>query len=271
MAHQSQLREAFYAHGRLPDCPVLDLHGHMGSFYGAHLPRCDTDGMVRAMERAGVKLLVFCHHATLFSPDFGNAENIAAARRYPDRLRAYCGINPNYPGVARDDVETYDRHRDVYVGFKMLADYHGYPLTDDRYRPAWEKADADRLLVLIHTWGGSGLDGSAVVRRVAEKHPRARILLGHSCHGEWDQAIQLIKDFPNLYLELTAVLDERGILERFVAEAGSERVIYGTDFPWFNHHYYIGAVLGADMTDKDRHNILHRNAERLLGLPAALT
>ncbi len=153
----------------------------------------------------------------------------------------------------------------------MLADYHGYPLTDDRYRPAWEKADADRLLVLIHTWGGSGLDGSAVVRRVAEKHPRARILLGHSCHGEWDQAIQLIKDFPNLYLELTAVLDERGILERFVAEAGSERVIYGTDFPWFNHHYYIGAVLGADMTDKDRHNILHRNAERLLGLPAALT
>ena len=263
---QSQLKQAFYETGRLPDCPIYDLHGHMGRFYGIHFPRCDTDGMVRVMQHAGVKMLVFCHHTTLFSPDFGNAENIKAVRQYPGCLRAYCGINPNYPDVAARDVDTYDEHRDVFVGFKLLADYHGYPLTDERYRAAWEKADRDGLLVLIHTWGGSALDGPGPVRAIAERYPNARILMGHSCHGEWDKAIQLANDFPNLYLELTAVLDERGILERFVAEAGSQRVIYGTDFPWFNHHYYIGAVLGAHMTDDDRHNILHRNAERLLGL-----
>ena len=61
------------------------------------------------------------------------------------------------------------------------------------------------------------------------------------------------------------MLDERGIVEQFVSELGSERVVFGTDFPWFDYHYYIGAVLGADITDDDRHNILHRNAEKLLG------
>jgi len=264
MSETSALKEAFYRHGKLPDCPVIDLHGHMGLFYGAHFPRCDTDGMVDAMGRAGVAMLVFCHHAALFTPDFGNEENIRAVRRHPARLRAYCGINPNYPDVTSRDLETYDQYPDVYVGFKMLADYHGYPLTDERYRAAWEMADARELLVLIHTWGGSPLDGPAVVRRVAEKHPRARILLGHSCHGEWDAAIQLVRDFPNLYLELTAVLDERGVLERFVGECGAHRVVYGTDFPWFNHHYYIGAVLGAEMTDDERRDILYRNAERLM-------
>jgi predicted TIM-barrel fold metal-dependent hydrolase len=258
------LREAFYQDGKVAGCPVYDLHGHMGPFYGVAFPRHDIDGMIRAMDRAGVKMLVFCHHGTLFSPDIGNAANVEAVRRYPQRLRAYCGINPNYPDVAARDVETFDQYPDVYVGFKMLADYHGYALTDVRYRAAWQMAHDRELLVLIHTWGGSGLDGPEVVRRIAEQYPQARILMGHSCHGEWDKAIALVKEFPNLYFELCAVLDERGVLERFVGETGSERIIFGTDLPWFNHHYYIGSVLGADIGDEDRHNILHRNAEKLL-------
>jgi uncharacterized protein len=260
----SNLKEAFYSEGKLADCPVYDLHGHMGAFAGISFPRPEATGMVAAMDRAGVKLLVFCHHGALFTPDIGNAANIEAVRRYPHRLRAYCGINPNYQAVTESDIATYDEFPHVYVGIKMLADYHGYALTDERYRLAWEKADRDELLVLIHTWGGSKYDGPEVVRAVAERYPRAKILMGHSCHGEWDKAISLVQQFPNVHFELCAVLDERGVLERFVGEAGSDRILFGTDLPWFNHHYYIGSVLGADIDDEDRHNILHRNAERLL-------
>jgi predicted TIM-barrel fold metal-dependent hydrolase len=260
----STLKEAFYAEGALKDCPVYDLHGHMGAYYGISFPRPDADGMVHAMDRAGVKLLVFCHHGTLMTPDVGNAANIEAVRRYPQRLRAYCGINPNYPNVIARDIAEYDQYPDVYVGVKMLADYHGYALTDARYVLSWELADRNELLVLIHTWGGSSYDGPAIVQHVAERYPRARILMGHSCHGEWDKAIALVREYPNLYFELCAVLDERGVLERFVGETGSERILFGTDLPWFNHHYYIGSVLGAQISDEDRHNILHRNAERLL-------
>lgn len=260
----SNLHEAFYAEGKVADCPVFDLHGHMGAFAGISFPRPEADGMVAAMDRAGVKWLVFCHHGTLFSPDIGNAANVAAVRRHPNRLRAYCGINPNYPVVTEQDVASFNQFPDVFVGFKMLADYHRYPLTDERYRAAWEKANRDELPVLIHTWGGSAYDGPEIVRAVAERYPQAKILMGHSCHGEWDKAIALVKQYPNVYFELCAVLDERGILDKFVAETGSERIFFGTDLPWFNHHYYIGAVLGAAISDDDRHNILHRNAERLL-------
>lgn len=258
------LRDAFYTDGVVAECPVYDLHAHMGAFYGISFPRPDADGMIHAMDRAGVKLLVFCHHGTLMSPDVGNAVNIAAVRQHPDRLRAYCGVNPNYPDVIARDIAEYDTFSDVYVGVKMLADYHGYALTDPRFTPVWDLADRQELLVLIHTWGGSSYDGPAIVREVSERYPRARILMGHSCHGEWDKAIALVKQYPNVYFELCAVLDERGILERFVGETGSERILFGTDLPWFNHHYYIGSVLGAAINDEDRHNILHRNAQRLL-------
>ena len=95
---------------------------------------------------------------------------IDAVRRYPDRLRAYCAVNPNYPEQLDAVLPALDALiPEVYLGFKFLPDYHGIALTDDRCRPAWEYADARELLVLTHTWGGSPHDGPDVVREVAER------------------------------------------------------------------------------------------------------
>lgn len=265
MKKTMDLKKAFFARGHVPDCPVYDMHGHMGPFPGLHINRETAAQADAVLKRNGIRLLVFCHHAALTAPDIGNAANIKAVRAFPQRLRAYCGINPNYPDQVAKDVATFDRYADVYVGFKFLADYHGIPVTDPRGAPAWALANARSLPVLLHTWENSIYDGPAVVRKVAGRYHQAKILLGHSCHGAWTEVIQLAKDFPNIYLELCAVMDERGILERFVGELGSERIVFGTDYPWFNHHYYIGAVLGAGLSDDDYRNIFYRNAQKILG------
>lgn len=264
MADHQTLKTLLFRHGKLTDCPVYDMHGHMGALQGARLPRCTPEAMITAMDRAGVRLTVFCHHDTLFVPDAGNTANVETARRYPDRFRSYCGINPNYPDQIHADLNAFDNNRDVFVGFKFLADYHTVAITDDRSAPVWEKAEADRLLVLLHTWGGSSYDGPEQVRACAVRYPHARILMGHSCHGAWREAAELASNFPNVFLELTAVLDDRGVVDQFVRAPGSRKIVFGTDTPWFNHHYCIGALLGADMTDDDRRNILFRNARRLL-------
>lgn len=260
-----KLREEFYKSGRFKNLPVYDLHGHMGNWVGIHFPCAYVDDMVEKMDRSGVKMLVFSHHAALFSPDTGNRLSIEAVKKYPQRLRAYCGINPNYPEIIKKDLSSFDKYyKSIYVGFKFLSDYHGYPVTDARYEPAWEMADSKGLLVLLHTWGGSLMDGAIPIRKVAEKYHNVKILLGHSCHGEWNKAIDLVRDFPNVYLEMCAVLDERGVMEKMVEQLGSDRLIFGTDFPWFSYNYYIGAVLGADITDEDRTKILYSNGANLL-------
>jgi uncharacterized protein len=264
MADSGSLQERFFENAILDDCPVYDLHGHMGALQGACLPRCTPEAMIAAMDRAGVRLTVFCHHDALMVPGIGNSINVTNARRYPERFRAYCAINPNYGEEVERDVAQFGQLRDVFVGFKFLADYHQVAITDSRGEAAWQKADADGLLVLLHTWGGSAYNGPELVRQCAQRYPGAQILMGHSCHGAWDEATAIARDFPNVYLELTAVLDDRGAVEQFVRGAGSHKIIFGTDMPWFNHHYYIGALLGADISDEDRRNILYRNAERLL-------
>jgi predicted TIM-barrel fold metal-dependent hydrolase len=265
MIGHSPLAQEFWEQGQSASCPIYDMHGHMGHMAAIYFPRPDAPDMVRTMDECGVRMLVFSHHTALFNPELGNSLAIEAVRQFPDRLRAYCAVNPNYPEQLGAVLPTLDDLiPDVYLGLKFLPDYHGIALTDDRYRPAWEYANERELLVLTHTWGGSPLDGPDVVREVAARYPRVKLLLGHSCHGKWDAAVDLARSFENLYLELTAVFDDRGILEKFVNEVGSERMLFGTDLPWFDPHQAVGALLSADISDEDRHNICHRNAERLL-------
>jgi predicted TIM-barrel fold metal-dependent hydrolase len=265
MIGTSELARDFWENGRSEVCPIIDMHGHMGDWAAIYFPRGNTADMIRTMDEAGVRLLVFSHHAALNSPDIGNTLSVEAVRQFPDRLRAYCAVNPQYPENLEADLATFDAlYPDVYVGFKFLSDYHKVALTDPRYAPAWEYADARQLLVLAHTWGGSEFDGEDIVRKVANRYPNVNFLLGHSCHGAWDAAVKLARDFPNIYLELTAVFDDYGVINKFVREAGSDRMLFGTDLPWFDPHHAVGVLLDADITDEDRHNICHRNAEKLL-------
>lgn len=250
--------------GRASDCPIIDMHGHWGPFAGIHLPAVNVETAYKLMERSGVELLVFCHHSSLLCPDIGNRANIDAVRAYPAKLRAYCGLNPNYPEAIRKDVDAYDEYPDVYVGFKMLSDYHKIAINDDAYKPAWEYADSHRLPVLLHTWNGSVFCTAELISWAAATYPSAKILMGHSLHEDWVSAGRLARDYPNVYAELTAVLDSRGGVEYLVETAGSHKVVFGTDFPWFSYPYYIGALIGSGASEEDMRNILYRNAKKIL-------
>jgi len=258
-----KLAAAFWQHGRADDCPIIDAHGHMGRYGGIYLPRCQPDDMLRTMDAAGVRLLLFSHHVALADPAAGNPLSVAAAAAHPDRFRAYLAISPHQPDTAAGDLAAYDTLQPRPAGFKLHPTGHNTALDAPAYERALAFADERGLLVLSHTWEGD-LCGPAQVRRVAERYPNVRWLLGHSIHGAAEDAAAIAREFPNVYLDLCAVPDERGPLEVFLAAGLAGRMLFGTDLPWFDPHYYIGGLLSADMSDADRHAILHGNAERLL-------
>jgi predicted TIM-barrel fold metal-dependent hydrolase len=54
------------------------------------------------------------------------------------------------------------------------------------------------------------------------------------------------------------------MVEKLVAEAGAENVLFGSDCYFFSMTQQIGKVIGARISDGDKHKILHENAQRLL-------
>jgi len=262
----SQLAAEFWEKGRSESCPIYNMHGHPGEYHSMYMPRGKPADMLPAMDAAGVKMVCFAHFAALNCPDIGNRLAVEAVRAFPDRFRAYLAVNPHYPEMLARDLSEYDSLTDVYVGLKLLADYHKVRLSDVRYRRALEFADARGLLVLAHTYDGSPFNGPDEVRRVLDTYQHLHLLMGHSLNAAWEEAAAIARDHPNAHLELTGAFGQRGAVEVLCQGAGSGKMLFGTDVPMYGQHQAIGQLLSADITDEDIHNICHRTAEKLLGL-----
>lgn len=283
----SPIAQEYLDKGHSTECPIIDMHGHVGPFYGCYLPSSPLEKMRHRLKRCGVQRIVCSHHSALACDvERGNAQMKEIVTAHPGEFLAYWVINPHYPEITRKDLKSFNRLTG-FVGLKFWPDYHLVPVNSPKYAPALEFANEHGLLVLVHTFGESPFDAPGLLGEVAEKYPRARLLMGHSGYGEWEKSVGLARDLPNVFLDLTSVVQAldfsqmpggslmpaapslsphvNGLIEYMVATAGSEKVVFGSDLPWYSQHYHAGAVLFARISDDARHDILHRNAERLLG------
>lgn len=285
MNNPSTLAKEFMNKGFSLNCPIIDVHGHLGPFWGVYMPSADINLMIRTLKRCGVRRIVCVPHAAMVDPQRGNELMQKTIDKYKGIFLGYWMINPNHPDIIEKDLQNFANAR-RFVGFKFIADYHTYPITGENYIPALEYANEKKLMILVHTWGGSQFDSPKMLGRIAEKYSNINFVMGHSGFGDWETSVQLAKELPNVYLELTAVwashdfttqakgsgtpvplssfLHINGIIEFMVERAGSKKILFGTDLPWYSPHYAAGAILFSHITDEERHDIFHRNAERLL-------
>ncbi len=285
-ASSSEIVQEYVEKGQSKSCPIIDMHGHLGPLPGAYLPSASPKAMKDSLARAGVKRIICSSHEALLGDlAKGNALMQETIREYPNLFSGYWGINPHHIDKTAKTIDDFEKATG-FVGFKLLPEYHSYPLTGRNYAPVLAYANRHRLLVLVHTWGSSSYNSPEQLAEVARTYPEAVFLMGHSGYGQWDVSVGIAKELCNVYLELTAVyvahdfamlpggsgtpapisscLHVNGIVEYMVEHTSSEKIVFGTDMPWYSPHFAAGAVLFSHITDDDRHNILHRNAERLL-------
>lgn len=259
----------FWRNGRLPFA-VYDVHGHMGFHPAIYMSHAEPETMVRHLRRAGAKL-IFTHHYALDDWGYRNARCVEIARNFPDDLRVYMAVNPHAQANIEEDLALYDSWAPYVCGLKFLADYHYTKVTDAKYEKAAAFADERRLPILLHTWGGSPYDGASELLELTKRHPNAIYLFGHCVFGDWAGVEKLRAESPaTCYFELTSIPGQAGLVERLVDIVGADRLLFGTDLPWFDEFQAIGGVLCADIDDAAKKAILHDNALRVFGdlLPA---
>jgi len=72
--------------------------------------------------------------------------------------------------------------------------------------------------------------------------------------------------FSNVYVETCSTFREPGVIERLVAEAGADRVLFGSDVPLMDPRTQLGKILTAKIGDCEKRLVLGENARRLLKL-----
>lgn len=246
--------------------PIVDCHGHIGVRPDFPAYKTEPSEMVAVMDLLNIeKLAVTSTLACYNDCPRGNAEVAEVLRQFPDRFLGYVTVNPNPAGQALEQLKRYvSFHTPPLI--KMHPDLHKYPVHGPNYRPIWDYANQTHAIVLVHTWDSDPNCGPLLLRPIAEEFPNARILLGHAgvTWRGYLQSIEVARQTPNTFLDITGSQSHRTILEYCVNALGPERVLFGSDLPFLEAAVSLGRVLTARISDDAKRAILRDNFLRLL-------
>jgi hypothetical protein len=110
----------------------------------------------------------------------------------------------------------------------------------------------------------SPMNGFEPIYHVMQEFPELTVILSNI--GWWPSArliYPLLQHYKNLYFETGDFSMLKGF-EEVCAKFGSERMLFGTNFPTNSMAGSVYTLMKAKISDEDKENIAHRNLERLL-------
>ena len=158
-----------------------------------------------------------------------------------------------------------------------------YP-SDRGLWPAYRRAMDLRLPILFHS-GEAEVAGytqadyarPANFEPVMQNFPQLVIILAHLGNGFLEESVALARRFDNVYFDTSAILSGGEIKNGF-ASAGEavklirtirvSRVLFGSDWPWFDPLLAIRQIEGLDLSEEEQRMILGQNAAGVFGLPS---
>lgn len=189
---------------------------------------------------------------------------------------------------------TYEELREIYAqpGMKSMGEslynYYGIPPTDPRLEPYWRLAAELDLPVGVHSDSGPNrvnpkerpnyrpdFANPMLLRPILERYPGLRICLMHFGHDYIEEAIALMKDFPQVYCDISAIsvylpreVWEPG-LRRLFDEGLGHRLMFGSDYSGTIGEH-LRAIFDIGWLDEaQKRDILYFNAARYLRLTEA--
>ena len=167
------------------------------------------------------------------------------------------------------------------LGVKLHPVSHSFAPNDPRLHPMYELCADAGLVVLSHSGPGTGPAGSAGSARpsdfapVLRKWPDLRLVLAHLGGASWRETAAVAADFPQLVFDLSEIIEWTGAphaptasqLSGLIRQIGADRVMLGSDFPWYDPLRTADRVAGLPrLSNAERAAILGGTAMRAFGL-----
>ena len=141
------------------------------------------------------------------------------------------------------------------LGIKIQPVSHGYAL----------KEYADKIFSFANDKGAAVLTHPDFDYEMgaADKYPDMKLILAHlgTGRGYYVPIMQRAK-YQNIYADTSGgASSKNNVLEYAVKNVGSEKILFGTDS--YSCAFQMGRIVYADISERDKENILFRNALKL--------
>lgn len=254
----------FHAH-IYPDAIAQKASQSIGSFYSIPMESTGTvQSLLESGDKGGVRRFVVQSVAT--TPKQVRAINEFVHREcaaHPDRLTGLGALHPDL-----DNMEEEIEHciKLGLRGVKLHPDVQQFNMDDPRMLPVYDQMQG-KLPLLIHC-GDYRYDYSHP-RRLAhllDLFPRLVVVAAHfGGWSLWDLAMEFLLS-RNCYLDTSSSFAFLGKLRsrEIIRAYGAERIVFGVDFPMWDHKEELDALLSLGLSEEENQLILHQNAERIL-------
>lgn len=246
------------------DIFIFDAHGHYGK-HSSMLQNDSFDGIVSTMDRMGVNAICVSSNMALESDNhLGNQLTIDATKRHPGRIFGYAVPTPWYEDPSFEELII---QNPGILGIKIHAAFQKSSIDNPGYTQAYEIANKRKLPILFHAWN---VDFVMLAANVASTYKDATIILGHSGFTDYRAklaAIEAIKKNDNVLVDTAISATYDGSIEWIVSKVGSDRVLYGSDLPYFDCRHTLGKIALSKLSESDKLKILGENAKRIFRLP----
>lgn len=161
-------------------------------------------------------------------------------------------------------------------GVKLHGPAEGFFMGDERLWPTYTVCRELDLPVIGHSGPdreGNGFAEPRAFGAVLKAFPEVPIVLAHMGGATWQQALEVAESYDNAYFDCCEVIEwthsENGPSDRELAQLirdiGAERVMMGSDFPWYDLDRTVDRVMSLPILSmEEKEGIVGANAERIL-------
>lgn len=89
-----------------------------------------------------------------------------------------------------------------------------------------------------------------------------KVILAHSGCFDFEYIVDIMNKYPNTYTDIS--IQPAANIKKLIDEIGSERILFGTDYPFVTQAFSMLSVLRATDIEQERVNIFSKNAKKLL-------
>ena len=171
-------------------------------------------------------------------------------------------IHPDYTEESIEELELMHASGVKLIG-ELLPYHHKWDSYDHPgIHPILDLAGKYGMVVNFHEMLSDTVAG------MVKAHPDVTFVAAHP--GEYPGVmmhVERMMKYENVCLDISGTgIFRLHALKYIVEKVGSERVLFGTDYPVCNPGVYIGGVIAENMKDADVENIFSKNAKRLLSI-----
>lgn len=245
---------------------LIDVHAH---FFTPRSPRPDWREVNERRLAAGETMGITAHIASILgswgwsSPVYfpspedvsrGNAAMLDLCKEHKGLVFGYCTVNPNYTEHAIKEIMA--RLGEGMIGVKLAASRRANdPLLD----PIAELAGERKVPILHHIWQHRRHDwpnqeasDALELAQLAQRHPSTNFILAHiGGGGDWEHSLRVLRETPNIFVDLSGSGVDAGMLEGVIDAVGSSRMLFGCDITletgWGKLRYLESILPKADV------------------------